>query len=243
MVVLEEVGILEVFHYAPLHYLPFIVRANALKAKPTLLSEGFAQHHFRSMSRHHDMQRGFGGFLHLTTHSFPPILAAKLAGGFPHIRLAIPSATLATHAFDLCRFNVAMTRQLRRNGKSGFPESASNGRYYADMQVPVARTREDKLALLERHAARGEMVEVLVPGSLPLSANVRIDAFSEADWQLASTVVARLGRSWLTNQVMPPTLYPRSSRYANAVRSFIQSAIANPNWRGNGLEFDRVTAE
>ena len=239
---LVNAGILEVFHYTPLHYLPFIARASALKSKPRLAVEGFAEGHFRSMSRHHDVSRGFGDYLHLTTHPFPPILAAKLAGGFPHVRLAIPTSLLESQEYDLCRFNVAMTRKLRRRGKPGFPESSTNGRYYGAMEIPIAREAADKTALLSHHAARGDMVEILIRDHFTLSPSIRVETFSRADYQLALRVVTQIRRTWQVRFDEPTSAYPRSAQYASAVLAFAETALNRPDWRGDGLEFDRVTA-
>jgi hypothetical protein len=240
MNLLADAGISDVYHYTPLHYLPFIARSTSLKSKPMLQKEGFELSHFRSMSRHHDVSRGFGGYIHLTTHACPPILAAKLAGGFPHIRLTIPTTPFETQAFDLCRFNVAMTRQLRRKGKRGFPESASNGRYYEEKQIPVARTEADKGTLLSRHASRGDMIEVLIPNSFVIPQTSQVDAFSADDLLLVSTILNVTGPNWKPRFIEPSTPYPRSNRHGKAVVEFVEQALADPEWRGNGLEFDRV---
>ena len=66
MGVLTQQHIERVHHYAPLHYLPFIGRSKSLLCKPSLLAAGFAQDHLRSMSREHDVERGFGAYTHLT---------------------------------------------------------------------------------------------------------------------------------------------------------------------------------
>ena len=125
MGILQDQGVEWVHHYAPLHYLPFIARARALLSKPSLRKAGFAASHFRTKSRKHDVGRGFGKYAFLTLDPQPQILRAKLAAGFPHVAIAIPAVAVEAATYSLCRFNVAMTRYLRRHGKPGFAESAT----------------------------------------------------------------------------------------------------------------------
>src|SRR5258708_4635167 len=85
MGILSDQGIADVRHYAPLHYLPFVVRSRSLMCKPSLAAAGFNPTHYRSMSYGQDVARGFGGYSHLTLDHKPRILRAKLAAGFPHV--------------------------------------------------------------------------------------------------------------------------------------------------------------
>jgi len=77
-----QAGVRALYHYAPLHYLPFIARSAALLSKLGLRREGFPEKHFRSTSYRQDMARGFERFVHLTIDPHPPILQAKLKRGF-----------------------------------------------------------------------------------------------------------------------------------------------------------------
>src|SRR5262245_766517 len=121
MGLLADKNITHVYHYTPLHYLPFIGRSQSLMSKPSLKAAGFPQKHLRSMSNGQDVARGFGEYTHLTLEEHPAILRAKLAAGFPHVGIAVPFEVIEATKFSLCRFNVAMTRFLRRDGKPGFP--------------------------------------------------------------------------------------------------------------------------
>ena len=239
MGVLQDQGVTWVHHYAPLHYLPFIARARALLSKPSLQRAGFTTSHLRSKSSKHDILRGFGDYAFLTLDSQPRILRAKLAAGFPHIAIAVPAVAVENSTYSLCRFNVAMTRFLRRNGKPGFPESATNGRYYDDHHIPVARTVTDKNAMLSKHLAN-TMIEVLIHGDLILPDETVVHCYANADASIARRVLTETQRPWIIDLSAPPSNYPRSNMYANAVDDFIRTALANPDWRGNGLEFDRV---
>lgn len=237
---LRAAGINEVFHYAPLHYLPFIGRAKALLSKPKIRASGFADAHFRSMSHRHDLARGFGSYAFLTLHPAPPILRAKLRAGFPHICIRIPAASVDNTPFHLCRFNVAMTRRLRRNNKPGFPESSTNGRYYGSLQIPIAKSESDKAAMLAKHVGTDSMIEVLIPGELRLPENTSVLCFCRQDYDLAEHILSAQSLKWQPIALSPPCEYPRNPLYARAVEAFANRALANLTWSGDGLEFDRV---
>jgi hypothetical protein len=236
---LQEEGVEVVHHYTPLHYLPFIARDRALLTKPSLAAKGFTPSHLRSKSSHHDVARGFGEYGFLTLERHPRILAAKLKSGFPHIDVLVPPAAVEQCTFDLCRFNVAMTRQLNRGEKSGFQESDTNGRYYGAQEIPVARTDSDKRAMLRKHYGH-TMIEVLIHGDLNLPNATRIQVYASDDEALAESVLNALGVAWTVELVQPPGPYPRSITYAQAVDEFVQKALDDPTWLGNGLEFDKV---
>lgn len=229
-----------VHHFAPLHYLPFIARSQQLRNKSSLAGAGFPRSHLRSTSNHLDVDRGFGAFTHLTLHPGPAILAAKLDAGFPHVGLLIPADALESTEFELCRYNIAKTRTLRRGGKDGYPESATNGRYYGQQQIPTARTDRDKAATLAKHVRTGAIIEVLVRGDLPLPASTTVVCYSEPDEELARRILTEVGSVWQVKRERAPEAYPRNTRYAAQVAEFVDRALADPDWRGNGLEFDDV---
>jgi hypothetical protein len=228
-----------VYHYAPLHYLIFIARSESILSKPSLQKAGFTTSHLRSMSHGLDVARGFGSYSHLTIDARPRILKAKLAAGFPHIAISISASEIDAVSFSLCRFNVAMTRQLRREDKNGFPESETNGRYYAGHQIPIARTDTDKSKMLEKHLQQDTMIEVLVHGDFALSDKTSVICFAEEDARIARQIMASLHRKWAVNVEEPPGPYPRDAAHVASVTAFIKQAEGDPNWRGNGLEFDR----
>lgn len=239
MTALGSAGVSVVYHYAPLHYLPFIARAGALMGKPSLRKAGFPATHLRSKSNKQDVARGFGGYVHLTLDPRPRILQAKLAAGFPHIAIAVPSSAVEASNYSLCRFNVAMTRYLRRGDKPGFAPSPTNGRYYPGHEIPIAKTSPDKQALLKAHLNKS-MIEVLIDGDLALPPDTGIECYAPADKKLADKIISATRRPWAVTLNAPPGSYPRSPTYAASVASYVAHALADPNWRGNGLEFDRV---
>lgn len=239
VLILTNQGVDRINHYAPLHYLPFIARSRALLGKHLLKQAGFTSSHLRSMSSTKDAARGFGGYVFLTLHPRPGILLAKLAKGFPHIGVSVPVRVVEEVGFSLCRFNVAMTRRLRRDGNPGYPESSANGRYYRDHQIPVARTHADKSALLVKHLS-DSAIEVLIDESLGLPDDTRIICYSPDDGRIATSIRNALRFPWAIDVIEPPGDYEREPRHVKAIEEFIFKALADENWRGNGLEFDRL---
>lgn len=239
MQLLKQHGVDHIYHFAPLHYLPFIAHTLQLKSKPVLTTDGYRTSHFRSTSAHIDAERGFANYVHLSTDPYPPILRAKLRSGFPHFGIEVRCAEFVDIEYDLCRFNIAKTRYLRRGEKPGFPESNSNGRYYGELQIPVARSHEEKDRLLK--ARKGDpMIEVLIQDRLHLNGTVQIKTYCEKDQTIAQDVLDRLGVSWTLEPVDAASAYIRSEAYAADVDHFIEAAMCDLQWRGNGLEFDRV---
>lgn len=239
MQLLGQHGIDRIYHFAPLHYLPFIAQDRQLKSKPVLELDGFAKSHFRSTSGHIDIQRGFRNYVHLSTHSEPPILRAKLRAGFPHFGLELRTSDFTEMPHDLCRFNIAKTRQLRRDGKPGFRESDANGRYYDGLQIPIARSQHEKDRMLS--VRKGDpMIEVLINERVHLNGTVNLLTYCEEDQGIAQSVLECLGVNWAVTASDISCPYDRSAVYAASVEDFIEKALSDRTWRGNGLEFDQV---
>lgn len=239
MGILGDHDVEAVLHYSPLHYLPFIARSRALKSKPALIKAGFGNDHFRSKSKQHDVKRGFEEYVFLTLDKSPRIVKAKLAGGFPHIALLVPALAIEQTGFDLCRYNVAMTRRIRRCDGNGWPESPANGRYYDNRQIPIARTTSDVSAMLEAHLGH-TMIEVLVRDGLKLPDDTTVVAFCEHDLTIVRDVLTATGSAWKSLVTEAPGPYPRKSVYVTRVEEFVENVLHDPKWRGNGLEYDKV---
>src|SRR5688572_8907421 len=95
-----------VYHYAPLHCLPFIVRTGALLSRVALRSLGFEEGHRRRGSRRRHEPRGFEGHVHFALQPYSRALQAELGGGFPHFEVAI-----ATSALDGLEYNLRVGRE------------------------------------------------------------------------------------------------------------------------------------
>lgn len=229
-------GVTEVFHYAPLHYLLFIARSEALLSKTGLLRMGYSPTHFRRTSQRQDQQRGFADYVHLTLRESPPILRAKLDRGFPHFEFRIPVQHLERQTIHLCRYNIARSRYLRRPGKAGPPEDARNGRYHGGKQLPTAETAPECAALLA--ANKSGTIEVLVPHKLGLPEDTRLVFFSPDDLKLARTLLRSIRRGWQCE--LSATKYSPNPHHSAEARLFLTRAFAEPSWRGDGLDFDTL---
>jgi hypothetical protein len=192
------------------------------------------------MSHRQDVTRGFGSYVHLTLDPHPRIVQSKLAAGFPHIRLAVDPNAIEATDFSLCRYNIAMTRYLRRENTPGFTPSSTNGRYYDNQQIPVAKTARDKDAMLQEHLSAGTMIEVLVENELYLPEETVVTCFSRPDAEIATNIFKALHAPWAVTVVTAPSPYARNDRHADHVVEFVNHALADPQWKGDGLEFDRV---
>jgi len=231
-------GVTDVFHYAPLHYILFIARSQSLCSKNELRRLGYDISHFRRTSRRPDEQRGFSDYVHLTLNQFPPILKAKLAGGFPHFEVRVRAEDVEKGTVHLCRYNIAKCRFLRRGMKTGFTASEANGQYHDEKQIPTAETIAECNDLLTHNLERN-MIEVLVPRKLELPTNTRLIFFSPTDRELADELLQPLKLGWQC-QLAKDTTYNAETRCMAKVRLFLDHAIADPQWRGDGLDFDNV---
>ncbi len=240
MSLFSDLGIASIPHFAPLHYLAFIARSKKLMSKELLNNDGFSQNHFRTKSKNTVVARGFGEYTFLTLSQDPRIVQAKLKGGFPHIAIQVPVSVFEEVSFDLCRYNVAMVRRTTDSPTGGFPECETNGRYYGSKKLPIARTDSDKIALLKKHYHQGTMIEVLVKGQLHLPDQTQIQCYSLDDFQLAERILGVCESPWAVALVKPPGPYSRKIVHVANVERFVGKALSDPNWKGNGLEFDRV---
>lgn len=230
-------GITDVFHYAPLHYVLFIGRCQTLLSKNELRRLGYNLSHFRRTSRRQDEERGFSDYVHLTLDQRPPILKAKLAAGFPHFEIRVPARLIEQRTMHLCRFNIAKCRVLRRGDKPGPIEIPSNGRYHGRKQLPTAETPEECNHLLA-HNCGVNMIEVLIPSKLELNQETQLIFFSSADRELAERMLGPLNVDWKFD-VAKTSYFPRAD-YVEKVCQFLSQAVADPHWRGDGMDFDNV---
>ena len=234
---LLEANVNHAYHYAPLHYLPFILRSSDLRSKARLRLDGYAARHFRSTSARQDEVRGFGSYVHTSLAPHPPILQAKLGRGFPHFEVSVPAAAIEAQEYLLCRFNIAKTRYFR-GAKQEPPESQVNGRYFEDLRLPVARTTQEKRALLRENLGF-RMIEVLVRDRLPLPRDSVVTVFSDDDFAIAQEVSGKLSAPFAI-AIDRSLQYPQKTRTREEVLKALNHAVAEESWKGSGLEFDRV---
>jgi hypothetical protein len=189
------------------------------------------------MSKKQDVERGFGNYVHLTTNPYPPILNAKLSGGFPHCSIKIPATSVDEDALDFCRYNVAMSRYLNRPGGTPLKESDSNGRFYDGKQIPVARLKDDKRAMLSAHFP-SKTIEILKSGQLHLDNGAKVVAYNQADAELIERIKAKKNCHW--EVLIDDLKYQPDPTHWHEVNNYVETVLENPDWRGDELEFDRL---
>lgn len=231
-------GVVSVYHYVPLHYLAFILRSSALMSKTELRANGHQESHFRSTSKKQDIGRGFDHYIHMSLEECPPILQAKLKAGFPHFEIMIPAFEIDAVEHHLCRFNIAKTRYFK-GAKQQPDESSKNGRYYGDMALPIAVTDDERRLLLEKNLGE-QMIEVLISDRLILPDNAVYGFFSQQDMDIANDIAGRLSADLDVVLIDRDVTYNRNENYSQRVSEFLENAMSEPNWKGNGLEFDNV---
>jgi hypothetical protein len=227
----------DVFHYAPLHYILFIARSQALLSKNELQRIGYEPSHFRRTSHRLDSQRGFSNYVHLSLAKHPPILRAKLTAGFPHFEIRIPATHVETLKFHLCRYNIAKSRNPK-TGRRPAPEGRASGRYYGEKHLPTAETVTECKDLLVANLGRN-MIEVLVPTSIALTADTELIFFSEIDRDLAKKFLYSMKLRWQL-RLAQNLSYTPAARYVARIERFLEQAIIDPEWRGDGVDFDNV---
>ena len=149
------------YHVAPLHYLPSILRDGALYAQSVLAGRGIAP---RATAARRDRMLGLADYVHLSLKSQTPLLADKLRRGYPHALLV---------------FDAAPVQALPETALLPFNTKAWRGRAaFAPVTDPAERT-----ALLRRHSETGRCpsLEVLIKYGLDLTHAREIAFLTDAE--------------------------------------------------------------
>ena len=84
------------------------------------------------------------------------------------------------------------------------------------------------------------MIEVLVEQGHPLPDDTKIACYHECDHELLLAILAQIDVPWKIELYDSPNHYNRKREYVVQVDNFVATALADPDWRGDGLEFDNV---
>ena len=104
----------------------------------------------------------------------------------------------------------------------------------------MARSNEEMAAMLAECLPARIMIEILVHGDLALPNTTKVLCFSAADIEIANGVLASVGSPWPLQAADIPGAYPRNAEHARCIEDYLEQAMNDPEWRGNGLEFDRL---
>ncbi len=156
-------------------------------SKQGLLDAGMPRNHMRPSTYQEDMQTGFADVVHLSTDAYPERLHTVLGGGFPHVRLTIPTQRIDEEQLALCRYHLCRGQETMR-------QSDVDGHVVPPFRIPVATTPFEKKGMLRAYG-KGPL-EVLVRELLPLSDDTELTVFSLADQTPTVTALKRVGRRW-----------------------------------------------
>ncbi len=181
------------YHAAPLHYLPCIVRDGALYAQSVLAAHGIAP---RATARRRDRMLGLDDYVHLSPQSKTPLLADKLRRGYPHALLIFRADAV---------LGLPETALLPYNAKSWRSRAAL---------CPVTDPAE-RAALWHRHEATGRFpsLEVLVKYGLSLTHLEKIALRDADEYQLLAGTLAALGPFPPLPLATDPDLFPPCDAY------------------------------
>ncbi|MEP4961568.1 MAG: hypothetical protein ABJU19_20025 [Roseobacter sp.] len=84
------------------------------------------------------------------------------------------------------------------------------------------------------------MFEVLFPSEVFLPASLCVSTFNKKDHDAATEILERLNVNWTVSQEAPSGDYPTGTGYFEERQQFIETALNDENWTGNGLDFDRL---
>ena len=84
------------------------------------------------------------------------------------------------------------------------------------------------------------MLEILLQNTYALPVATRIECFSQFDVDIANLVIARTRETFTVEQLEPEIEYAENAAFRLEVETFSNSALDDPAWKGNGLDFDRL---
>ncbi len=182
------------FHAAPLHSLPRIVRDGALYAASVLAAHGVAA---RATARRRDRMLGLADWVHLSPAPRTPLLADKLRRGYPHALLVFRAAPV---------WALPETALLAYNAKSWCTRAALR---------PVTDA-DERAALWRRHVSTGRFpsLEVLVKYGLSLAHLERIALLTDDELALLGATLDALALPRPAPLTTEPSLFPPCDGYA-----------------------------
>lgn len=83
-------------------------------------------------------------------------------------------------------------------------------------------------------------VEVLFRDELALPDNVICQFFSDGDMEAAEKILEQLNSNFVAERVDPQSAYPTSPDHQKSVSEFVAQALAHPEWKGSGLDYDNL---
>jgi hypothetical protein len=193
----RQMSLNALYHATPLHYLPHILATGALLSKSVLAGSGIAP---RQTACRRDRMLGLADFVHFSTRPNTPLLADKIAKGYPHALLVFDAAKV-----------------LALPGTGVIPYNTKSWRHREAFRPAVDPVERDRL--LAAHAAGAyPSLEVLARYAVGLENLARIVFVDDADRRLAARVVDDLRLPVAVPLVTEASLLPRDAGGDSPVR-------------------------
>lgn len=198
----------QLYHVTPLQYLPHVLQDGALYAQSVLA--GRAGIMARVTARRRDRMLGLADYVHLSLSSRTPLLADKLAKGYPHALLIFDRATVLA---------LPQTALLPYNTKAWHTRAAF---------APVA-DRAEQEQMLHEHAEGGRYrsLEVLVKYGLDLMHLNDVVFLTPAEHDLCADFCQRLGIAVSAPLRTDAGLFPPCDAYRPATWDALVSYFAS----------------
>lgn len=182
------------YHATPLHYLPHILKDGAVYAQSVLAGrDGITP---RRTAKRRDRMLGLADYVHLSLDSHTPLLAHKLAKGYPHALLAFDrAAVLALPATALLPYN-------------------TKAWYTRACYAPVT-DRAEQERMLRRHEEHGRYpsLEVLVKYGLDLASLAEVLFLTSEEREAVASLLQTLGLMPSTPLRSDPARFPCHGPY------------------------------
>lgn len=175
------------WHTTPLHYVPYLLATGRIYAQSELRALGLPISPRRTAARR-DRKLHLDGYVHLSLTPQTPLLTDKRRKGYPHVLFAFDAALADLPGAALCPYNAKSWRHREE---------------FAPVTGPA-----QKAELFAAHTAgRYPSLELLIPGSLPLTPHARtLHVATEADAALLRGLYCVPGLSVLPIQISPEQL-------------------------------------
>lgn len=181
------------YHATPLHYLAQILSDDALYAQSVLAGRGIAP---RATAKRRDRMLGLADYVHFSLHAHTPLLADKLAKGYPHALLIFDRVRLMA---------LPQVALLPYNTKAWYTRAEF---------VPITDAAA-MAGMLEQHERVGRYpsLEVLVKYGLDLSGLTRVAFSADEERRAVETLHQSLDLDFHVPLVTDVSLFPGVETY------------------------------
>ena len=182
----------DLYHAAPLQYVPHILLSGALYAQSVLASQGITP---RVSAARRDRMLGLADYVHFSLRADTPLLRDKLQKGYPHVLFLFEADAV---------FELPETALVRYNAKAWQSKSA---------YMPIADRLEMDRLLRQYAAGRYPSMEAVVKYGLSLDHVTQIAFGTLQEQAMTEDLLHALGMVIATSCVTQPKLFPGMETY------------------------------